>query len=533
MTAPHSRPLSRPPFTPSRERGAPSRPGILVALLLLLTACSGDEAPASPSEQGGSPSASRGESGRGGSERGGSKEGGSERSGSERGGSERGGAQRGGSGGSRPGGVPTGSPGGFPGAGAAGDNRGVPVEVATVVRQPIASYLETHGTLEAENEVDLVARTAGPIIELVAEEGMTVRAGQLLARIDDREIKSQLEVSKVRLEETRLAFERAKQLRNSELVSQETFDQALANYQSAQGDFERLRIQMQYTEITAPFNGLIVERYVKFAQHLTSGAQLFRISDFDPLLCPIQVPERELPRLRVGQPARLEVEAWDGETFDAKVLRLSPVIDAATGTIRVTLEVGGRGKLRPGMFASVYLEMARKPDALVVLKSALALDSLGDTVFVVDGDVAVRRALELGFQNDNLLEVRSGLTEGEQVIVVGQDGLSEGTPIEILRTVDMTGEQLTEDNTPTEKATASTPQRPSSADDAPAATPVAANGAGGRERGGRRGPEGMRNIDFDDPEQVERVKGLMRQRGLSDEEIEQRLKQIRARRGGG
>ncbi len=385
-----------------------------------------------------------------------------------------------------------------------------------MVRQPIASYLETHGTLEAENEVDLVARAAGPIVELSAEEGMQVRTGQVLARIDDREIRAQLEVSKVRLEETELAYERAKQLSNSQLVSQEVLDQALANYQSAQGEFERLKVQMQYTVITAPFNGLIVERYVKFAQHLANGAQLFRISDFDPLLCLIQVPERELSRLRVGQLARLEVEAWGDESFDAKVLRLSPVVDAATGTIRVTLEVRGRGKLQPGMFSSVYLEMARKPNALVIPKSALALDSLGDTVFVAEESVAVRRSLELGFQNDNLLEVRSGLAEGEQVVVVGQDGLSEGTPIEILRTVDIGGER--------------------------SATPQAEGprGEGGREGGGpgRGGPGagrggGFRDIDFDDPKQVGQIKERMRQRGLSDDEIDQRLQQIKARRGGG
>lgn len=330
-----------------------------------------------------------------------------------------------------------------------GGGRGVPVEVAKVERRPIASYLETQGTLEAEKDVDLVARAAGPIVELSAEEGQKVTAGQLLARIDDREIRAQLEVAKVRLEETELAYQRAKKLHAGELVSEEALDQALASYQSAQGDYERLRVQLQYTEITAPFSGLIVTRYVRFAEHLANGARLFRISDFDPLLCPIQVPERELPRLRVGQTARLEVEAWGETAFDARVLRVSPVVDAATGTVRVTLEVKGQGKLRPGMFASVFLEMDRRPDALVIPKSALALDSLGDTVFVAEGGVAgggvaVRRSLTLGFQNDDLLEVREGLSEGETVIVVGQDGLSEGTPIEILRTVGAGGQALGE-----------------------------------------------------------------------------------------
>jgi len=124
-----------------------------------------------------------------------------------------------------------------PGAGA-GPERGVPVEIAATVRHSISLYFETHGALEAENEVDLVARLAGPIVELKVEEGQRVRKGQLLARIDDREMRAALEVSEVRREETQLSYERVKRLFGSELVSQETVDQALANYQSAQGDHE-------------------------------------------------------------------------------------------------------------------------------------------------------------------------------------------------------------------------------------------------------------------------------------------------------
>ena len=399
-----------------------------------------------------------------------------------------------GSRGGRGGGPPGGGRGGWGADGGSEDDRGVPVQVTTVARRPISSFLETHGTLEAENEVDLVARVTGPIVELAAEEGMAVRKGQILARIDDREIRAQLEVSKVRLEETRLAYERAKELHTGQLVSQEALDQALANYQSAQGDFERFRVQLLYTEISAPFSGLIVERYVKFAEHLGAGARLFRLSDFDPLLCPIQVPERELPRLTVGQEARLEVEAFGEERFTARVLRVSPVVDAATGTVKVTLEVDGGGKLRPGMFASVYLEMERRDEALVIPKSALALDSLGDTVFVATDGVAARRTVELGFQNQDLLEVRAGVEEGESVIVVGQDGLSDGTPIEIL------------DST----------------------TPTLPGERGRRPTGNRAG--GFRDLDLDDPEQLEQVQERMRQRGLSEDEIEERLKRMKERR---
>jgi membrane fusion protein (multidrug efflux system) len=308
----------------------------------------------------------------------------------------------------------------------------VPVEVTAVERRSISSFIETNGTLEAENEVDIVARVAGPIVELAAEETMVVRRGDLLARIDPSEIEARLELSKVALEEARIAFERAERLQKDELVSIEDYDNAKAAFESAQAQYQGDEIQLGYTGIRAPFDGLIVDRYVKFAQHVTVGERLFRISDFDPLLCRIQVPERNLPQLRQGQRAYLTVEAWPGERFEARVLRLSPVVDGATGTVRVTLEVSGKGKLRPGMFASVFLETETREDALVIPKSALALESIGDTVYVAGEGVAERREVTLGFRQGDFVEVVQGLAEGERVVSVGQDGLSDGTPIQIL-----------------------------------------------------------------------------------------------------
>ncbi|MEM8931447.1 MAG: efflux RND transporter periplasmic adaptor subunit, partial [Acidobacteriota bacterium] len=430
------------------------------------------------------------------------------------------------SGGERSGRSRGGRRGGPPGAAADdGDTRGVPVEVVEVGRRPIALFFETQGVLEAENEVDLVSRVAGPIVQLEAEEGDRVRKGQLLAKIDDREITTQLDVARVRLQEAEQSYRRVESLHEKELVARDAYDQALAAFESARGEVERLDVQLAYTRITAPFSGLVVRRYVRFAEHVQNGAGLFRLSDFDPLLAPIRVPERELRKLAVDQRAELTVEAWGERRFDARVLRIRPVVDAETGTVEVTLEVDGDGELRPGMFANVYLEMDRREQALVVPRTALALDSLGDTVFAVTeadgGTVASRRDLELGFRNDRFLEVLGGIAEGERVVTVGQDGLSEGTPIEVLAVDSLDGERVEE-----------APSR---------STPPAAMAGGGGPGGERGGPPGgrrgmLRNLDLDDPEQVERVKTMMRQRGLSDDEIDERLERMRQRReqmGGG
>jgi membrane fusion protein (multidrug efflux system) len=308
----------------------------------------------------------------------------------------------------------------------------VPVEVQVVGRHSVASYIETNGTLEAENEVDIVARTSGPIIELATEEGQRVKKGQLMARIDPAEAQAQVQIAEVALREAERAFDRAKSTFEAQLISQAEYDQARSAREAAQAALVERQVQLSYTRITAPFDAVVAERTVKLADNVTPNQKLFRISDFDPLLSKIQVPEKELPRLHKGQPAYLTVEAWPKERFAARVLRISPTVDAATGTVRVTLEVQARERLRPGMFASVFLEVERHDGALTIPKSALSLESLGDTVYVVDGKVAARRPVQLGFEEADRVEVLSGLAEGDRVIVVGQDGLSDGTPVQIL-----------------------------------------------------------------------------------------------------
>lgn len=415
----------------------------------------------------------------------------------------------------------------------------MPVRVERVVRAPIGLDFETNGTLEAENDVDLVARTAGPIVALSAEEGQRVARGAVLARIDDSEIRAQLAVGEVRLHETKSALARVESLFANDLVSRDERDTAKAAYETALGDVERTRIQVDLTTIRAPFGGQIAARYVRHAEYVTSGTPLFRIADFDTLLCPIQVPERQLSRLAVGQPARLGLEAWPDQQFEARVLRISPVVDSDTGTIRVTLEVDGEGRLRPGMFASVFLELERRDNALVIPKRALALDSLGDAVFVAVDGVARRRAVVLGFESTDHLEVVEGLEEGDAVVVVGQDGLSDETPVEVLEvaghatppTVDVRGGRP--GGVSPEPAGTVPADRPSAGagPGGPAGRPPGDGPrAGGRPGGGPGGPFA---IDWNDAEQVERVKERMRSRGLTEAEIDERLARLRERSGGG
>ncbi len=168
--------------------------------------------------------------------------------------------------------------------------------------------------------------------------------------------------------------------------------------------------------------------------------------------------------------------------------------------MRVTLAVRGRGKLRPGMFADVFVETDRRSAVLVIPKAALTLDSIGDTVFVAAAGKAQRREIELGFSEGDSVQVVAGLSEDDEVVVVGQDGLSDGTPIQVL----------------------------SGPGGAPAQVAAAGDAAGGAPfAGGRMDPSQMT------PEMLERMKQRMRDRGLTEEQIEEQLARFRQRQDGG
>ncbi len=357
----------------------------------------------------------------------------------------------------------------------------VPVRVISVERRSISQYLETNGTLEAENEVDIVARTSGPVTDISTEEGQMIRTGQLIATIDKREAQNQVAISTVARDEAQLAFNRTKSSVGEGLVSQEAYDTALSKLSSAQAQLESAEIQLSYTQIRAPFDSLVVTRNIKLAQYVTPGTVLFRISDFTPLLCRVEIPEKDLQQLRVGQRAHIRVEAYPGEQFTARVTRLRPTVDPATGTFTATLEVDGRNRLRPGMFTSVFLMTDTHEDVPVVPRDALVLDSLGDTVYVKVDDQALRREVQLGLRDEDSVEVTQGLAEGDLLIVVGQDGLADGTPVEVIG------------------------EAPPSRREEPAAAQAG-------------GPS---------PEDVEAMRQRMKERGMSDEDIDLRIRQMR------
>jgi membrane fusion protein (multidrug efflux system) len=197
--------------------------------------------------------------------------------------------------------------------------------------------------------------------------------------------------------------------------------------------YEIAQLQLSYTEIRAPISGVVAERHIKVGNTIQPNTVVFRVTDLKPLLAYVHAPERELRQLSPGQPAQIAVDSLPGRQFEGKIARVSPVVDPATGTFKITVEVNDpTSQLKPGMFARVGVVYERRANALQIPRTAIVDNDGQATVFVVNKDKAEQRDIKTGLANAGFIEVTEGLKAGEQVVVVGQNGLKTGNAVRVV-----------------------------------------------------------------------------------------------------
>lgn len=312
----------------------------------------------------------------------------------------------------------------------------IPVEVSSVQRRDMADYILASTTLEALREIEVYAKTTGIIEKLLVEEGYDVRAGDTLVVLDDREANLNLRKAEISYREAQNALNRAKEMSSQDLISQEEYETTQLASESAKTGLEEARLAYEYTRVIAPIAGTITERFIELGDMITQSKILFQLADFNPLRARIFIPERELPRLVIGQGVLLNVESAPGREFPAVVQLISSVIDPSSGTFKVTIEVKSAGdRLRPGMFASARIIVDRHLNTKVVPAEAVLYEGKQRYVYVVRDGAAARVDLEAGFTDQGSLEVIGSIEEGEKVVVAGQNNLASGTKVEIVRDV--------------------------------------------------------------------------------------------------
>jgi len=308
----------------------------------------------------------------------------------------------------------------------------VPVEVARASRRSIAASYTGTANLEAPGEAQVVAKTSGVMVQLLAEEGDQVRAGQVLARIDGDKVRLEVARQKAIVDKLESNYRRSQELAQARLVSAEASDQIKYDLASARAAYDLARLELSYTNIVAPISGVVAQRMVKPGNLIALNAPVFRIVNNAHLEGVLNAPEREMARLRAGQPLRMVVDAVPGKVFIGKVDRVSPVMDSASGTFRVVCAFDNAPELRPGMFGRIEVVYDQRQDALTVPRIALLEDEGEPAVYVVRDKLARRTPVTLGYTTGEYAEVRTGLKDGDRVVTAGKVAIRDGTEVQVI-----------------------------------------------------------------------------------------------------
>ena len=313
----------------------------------------------------------------------------------------------------------------------------VPVSVEAARVGEISAYISATANLVAEQQVDLTAETEGRVTSLHVEEGDSVARGAVLATLNRDDAQILFNKGRVRAANAKAAFDRASDLHQRGLLAKSEFDAREMELRVAAEELNEAEYRLSKTTIRAPFAGRVTTREIVAGQHVRPGAKLFTLVDTDPLIARIYLPERDVVGLREKQAVRMSLRAAEGVEFAGRIRQISPVVDVATGTVKLTVEAERVPEaVRPGAFVTVNVTREKRPSAIVIPRDAVIRELADAHVFVLDktadGDVARRRVITLGLEEGGRLEALTGLKAGENVIVAGQGGLRDGSPVKVL-----------------------------------------------------------------------------------------------------
>jgi membrane fusion protein (multidrug efflux system) len=323
-------------------------------------------------------------------------------------------------------------PGGARGAGGPGGAgaRAVSVEVAAARRQRVEDAITGTGQIEALQSIELRPEVEGRIVEILFREGSRVEAGENLFRVDDAELKAQVARAQAESDLAEQALVRQRQLMQSQSSTTSEMERAEATARSAKASLDLLKLRLERTVVRAPFAGVTGARTVSLGDFVNSQSRLVTLQTVNPQHATLDVPERYAEQLRTGLRVTFAVAALRGRTFTGVVDFVDPVVRLPGRTIRIkALVQNPRGELQAGMFAEGHLIAAVRENAVLVPEEAILPMQGSSSVWVIKDDKATSRRVELGVRIPGSVEILSGVEAGEQVVVGGQERLSEGAAV--------------------------------------------------------------------------------------------------------
>jgi len=346
------------------------------------------------------------------------------------------------------------------------------IEVDAVARGAVSDFLVSSGAVESELQADLTPETSGTVVKILAEEGDVVRAGQVLAIISNPNLNAGLARAQAELGRAQAELAQVQSLHGQGAISERELETAQHAVITARTGLTEAAGTQGMTRIASPIDGTVSVRELRYGE-VAGGRRAFQVVDLDRLRVVVRLPERDLARLVVGMPAKLASVYAEDDTVDGEVVRISPTVDPATGTVRVTVALDReQTRLRPGQYVSVRVEVGRHEDVVVIPRKALLYEEgapiafrvaieeepeedeaeekeekkkkrgwgggRGDGEDEVDDDelpgpyrIARKITLETGFIDQDLVEITAGLAVDDAVVTTGHAALRDGARVRL------------------------------------------------------------------------------------------------------
>ena len=306
----------------------------------------------------------------------------------------------------------------------------IPVEVTRPERADLYSTYESTATIETDNVANALARVPGQVVDIIAEEGQFVQAGDILAVLDGERLRLEMLAAKADLDRARDEYARHQAMHARGLISASMYEGMKYDVEALKAVYQLAALNYDYSSIRAPIAGVVASREIKPGQTLATNQLAFQIADTSELIAYLQIPQSELGKFNTGDTAMVNVDALPGVPFHSVVKRISPTIDTRNGTFRATVVIDNtNGLLAPGMFGRFTVAYEKHDGALTVPSEAIVEEDDELFVYVVNNNEVERRNVSVGIQYMDNVEILEGLSADEQVVVVGHSSLSDGARV--------------------------------------------------------------------------------------------------------
>lgn len=316
-----------------------------------------------------------------------------------------------------------------------GGGGGFAVQVVAVAatQKPVSESISLVGSIAPNEIVDIKAEVDGLITAINFTEGGRVEKDQLLVALDETRFAAQLAEAEANLKLARTSYDRTKQLFADKLISQQEYDQASATFAANEAGVDLRRRELRNAKILAPFGGIAAARLVSPGQVISRSTPLTTVVDLDTVKVEVNVPERYLGQLKVGQKMGFKVAAFPKDEFTGEVFFISPQLDPSTRTALVKARIANKdAKLRGGMFANLDLSLQLRESALLIPEPSIVNNGDMTMVFAITPEgTAVMKPVKIGLRVAGRAEVLSGLSPGEKVVVEGTQKLRPGAPVRL------------------------------------------------------------------------------------------------------